>query len=91
MRVGKDDIGITCVHLGVKLSVRISQQEDVEIAYVFLDESDLSLALGIDKRLCLVCSFNLVLVSTLQFILLRPPGCCSSLLSVHVLLLGLGV
>jgi hypothetical protein len=61
------------------------------MTYVFLDEGDLSLSLGINKRLCLVCSLNLVLVTALQFILLSPPCCCTPLFSVHVLFFGLGV
>jgi hypothetical protein len=90
MRVGENDVGIAGVHLRVELFISLCLDNE-RMTYVFLDESNLSLSLGINKRLCLVCSFDLVLVSTLQFILLSPPCCCTPLFSVHVLLLGLGV
>jgi hypothetical protein len=62
-----------------------------ETTYVLLDESNLSLSLSIDERLCLVCSLNLVFISTLQFVLLRSPGRCSPLFSIHVLLFGISI
>ena len=64
MRVGENDIGIASVQLRVELTIS-PIKEAGRVAYLFLDESDLSLSLGIDKCFCLVCSLDLVLVTTL--------------------------